>query len=157
MYTSSSGGGNILQRFGSPDIYVDNSTDSTHTFGYTEQDYKKNGGQIKGLHNIYYTTYPSGRETLTIFINKLSNYSYSAIIEFDLKLTPEREGKQYKQASLKILTLLATLSLPKPEPKSEVAEPDSCPSLPSVTPTPPSLPALVHTPLTLPTLLTAST
>ena len=83
-YTASDGGGSILQRFGSPPIYTDGSTSSTHSFGLTSSD---NG--IVGLHNLYYTLYPSGKETITLFVNTMDNEQMSQVVEFDLNLTPE--------------------------------------------------------------------
>jgi hypothetical protein len=78
-YTSSDGGGTILQRFGTP---------SGHRFGYSASD-----GEITAMHNMYHTIYPddinNGKETLTLFVNSQVGYSNSRIFEFEVKLTPE--------------------------------------------------------------------
>ena len=83
-YTSEEGGGSIVQRFGSPSIYVNDETSEKHAFGLAAAD-----GSLTALHNVYYTLYPDGRETMTLFVNIQENAQMSQIFEFDLKLTPE--------------------------------------------------------------------
>jgi len=83
-YTSEEGGGSIVQRFGSPSIYVNDKTSEKHAFGLAAAD-----NSLTALHNVYYTLYPDGRETMTLFVNIQENAQMSQIFEFDLKLTPE--------------------------------------------------------------------
>ena len=83
-YTREEGGGSILQRFGSPSIYVNDKTSEKHAFGLAAAD-----NSLTALHNVYYTLYPDGRETMTHFVNEQEGARMSQIFEFDMKLTPE--------------------------------------------------------------------
>lgn len=73
-YTTAEGGGTILQRFGSPD----------HTFGLSST-----AGAIEAMHNIYYTAYPDGTETLSVFVNQQEDEDQSQCFEFHLNLVEE--------------------------------------------------------------------
>lgn len=63
-YTSSEGGGTILQRFGTPGIWGGSQITGYHHFGMAETE-----GPISSVHNIHYTAYPDGSETLALFVN----------------------------------------------------------------------------------------
>lgn len=64
-YTSSAGGGTILQRFGTPTIY-DSSGESAgnHYFGLASSE-----SIFNGMHNVRYKLYASGKETVSVFVN----------------------------------------------------------------------------------------
>lgn len=87
MYTSAQGGGQIVQRFGTPAIYKGSSVSSYHYFGMGQD-----AGHIStGVHNLWHNVY-GGRETLTMFVNGMSSDSLSHVYEFDVKLTEESEA-----------------------------------------------------------------
>lgn len=80
-FSSADGGGQILQRFGTPDGERDGIA---HTFGINSSE-----GVFAGVHNVWYQQAPDGRETVTIFVNGKDTSSDSWVYEFDINLVPE--------------------------------------------------------------------
>jgi len=78
--TKANGGGRIVQRFGMPTEIV------SHVFGLDAADSKVTW---TACHNLQYTLYPDGRESLTMLVNTISGSKYSWVYEFDIKLVPE--------------------------------------------------------------------
>lgn len=74
------GGGSIVQRFGMPTLIV------SHVFGLSAADSKT---AWQACHNLQYTLYPDGRESLTMLVNTITGSKYSWVYEFDIKLVPE--------------------------------------------------------------------
>jgi len=83
-YSAAQGGGQILQRFGTPSIGDGSSASAYHHFGMQEAD----GHITSGVHNLWHNVY-GDRETLTMFVNGMSSDSMSHAYEFDVKLTSE--------------------------------------------------------------------
>lgn len=80
----SSPGTRILQRFGTPTRYdTFGSVAGRHFFGVTSEG-EGDGGLQGGVHNLWYTAHPNGRDTLTIFCNSLKPSGPSKVYEFDL-------------------------------------------------------------------------
>jgi len=86
-YDSSSGGGNILQRFGTPQKWDTDDHDSAtyRYFGLSTSE----SVFVSGVHNVFYTsssetTSMKGKETISLFVN--SQDGKSATFEFELKL-----------------------------------------------------------------------
>lgn len=99
-YSSDEGGGQILQRFGSP---------ANHQFGLKQTD-----ESIEGLHNIFYTLYPDGNETVTLFVNSQTGCDVSLVLEFDLKLSEEPSDKDYDDTVFETDYLSAKLDFSTP-------------------------------------------
>ena len=78
--TKANGGGSIVQRFGLPTEIV------SHVFGLSAADSK---AAWTACHNLQYTMYPDGRESLTMLVNTIAGSKFSWVYEFDIKLVPE--------------------------------------------------------------------
>lgn len=101
------GGGTILQRFGSPKI-SDSSFAITgrHNFGLNRRDslplVPGNGTEeskaLGGMHNLYFHKHPDGRETVTVFVNRIRDRDQSALLEFDVKLVKNHSGFNHDDA-----------------------------------------------------------
>jgi len=86
-YSASQGGGQIVQRFGTPAIYAGSSISAYHYFGMGQD-----AGHIStGVHNLWHNVYGE-RETLTMFVNGMTSDSFSHVYEFDINLTNEDEA-----------------------------------------------------------------
>eukprot|EP00121_Abeoforma_whisleri_P005257 Awhi_evm1s4758 len=85
----SSGPIEILQRFGTPGIFDKFGRQvGTHFFGVRAGE---DGPFYSGLHNVYYTLYPDGRETLTCLVNQQGKQGNSAVYEFDIDIVQEEQ------------------------------------------------------------------
>lgn len=88
-YSKAQGGGEILQRFGSPAIWDGSASSKYHYFGMEEGE----GHITTGVHNLWHNVY-GDRETLTMFVNGMSGDSKSHAYEFDVKLTSEDKAEK---------------------------------------------------------------
>jgi len=89
-YSSSQGGGLILQRFGSPQQFDANAQPmGVRYFGVNKSDAISSND---GVHNVYYQRYASGRETVTMFANGMDKDSVSHVFEFDIQFTDGKTG-----------------------------------------------------------------
>eukprot|EP00121_Abeoforma_whisleri_P005372 Awhi_evm1s4868 len=85
----SSGSIEILQRFGTPGIFDKSGRQvGTHFFGVSAVE---DGPFYSGLHNVYYTSYPDGRETLTCLVNQQGRQGNSAVYEFDINIVQKEQ------------------------------------------------------------------
>lgn len=88
-YTAAGGGGNILQRFGTPQQYTATST-QYHYFGM--QPNETMGHITGGVHNVYYEpaskSFP-GKESMSLFVNTASSTGMAYAVEFALNLVHE--------------------------------------------------------------------
>jgi len=96
-YKKVNGGGNILQRFGTPQQYSATfSRPVYHYFGVNP--YGKMGYVTGGVHNVYYNadspSFP-GRQSVSMFVNSASGTGKAYAMEFVIKLTEEVSGTTY--------------------------------------------------------------
>jgi len=89
-YSSADGGGQILQRFGSPYHWTGTVENGTHIFGLSTSE-----PSFLELHNVYHTVYSETRETITVFVNKQNGINSSMVFEFDVLLVSEDDSVTY--------------------------------------------------------------
>jgi hypothetical protein len=113
-YKRASGGGNIVQRFGTPQQYTRQAS-SYHYFGVKE------GGAMGhitgGVHNVWYRStseaFP-GQETVSMFVNSASGTGKAYAVEFVLNLQQQKAGVVYKDTVFATDYKAAQLSFSSP-------------------------------------------
>jgi len=113
-YKSASGGGSILQRFGTPKQWTSKSQ-SYHYFG-VEKDAAM-GYITGGVHNVWYRSnseaFP-GKETVSLFVNSASTTGRAYAVEFVLNMKEQQPGKVYDDSVFSTEYTAAELSFAAP-------------------------------------------